>query len=72
MPTNNDGHYEVVWPRSERRLGVKPLAKRLESLEGKKIASMAEAEAKAKTERQKRESRDSQLRAMFRKKLFEE
>ena len=38
----------------------------------RKIASMADAEAKAAAERQKRESRDSQLRAMFRKKLFEE
>ena len=40
MPSNDDGHYEVVWPRSERRLGVKALARRLDGLEGKTIAQL--------------------------------
>lgn len=40
MPGSNDGHYEVVWPRSERRLGLKPLAKRLDTLEGKTVAQL--------------------------------
>lgn len=40
MSANNDGHYAVVWPRSERKLSVKPLAKRLETLEGKTVAQL--------------------------------
>lgn len=37
---NRDGHYEVVWPRSERQQKQKPLAKRLENLNGKTIAQL--------------------------------
>jgi len=41
MPgSGNDGHYEVVWPRSKRQTGVKPLAKRLDTLEGKTVAQL--------------------------------
>ena len=40
MSANNDGHYEVVWPRSERQLSVKPLARRLDTLEGKTVAQL--------------------------------
>ena len=32
------GTYAVVWPRSAKSVSVKPLAPRLESLEGKTIA----------------------------------
>ena len=38
-PTN-DGHYEVFWPRSPRQTKVKPLAKRLDTLDGKTIAQL--------------------------------
>jgi hypothetical protein len=34
------GEYEVVWPRSRRTVGVRPLARRLDSLEGKKVAQL--------------------------------
>ena len=37
---SNDGYYETLWPRSPRDVKVKPLAKRLESLEGKRIAQL--------------------------------
>ena len=36
----NDGHYEVVWPRSERTVPVKPLAERFDTLEGKTICQL--------------------------------
>jgi hypothetical protein len=36
--TENDGHYEVYWPRSQRQGKLNPLAPRLESLAGKKVA----------------------------------
>ena len=36
--TDSDGHYEVYWPRSPRRSELKPLARRLDTLAGKKIA----------------------------------
>jgi hypothetical protein len=35
-----DGIYEVVWPSGERRLQLRPLAKRLETLNGKTIAQL--------------------------------
>ncbi|MGH8620448.1 MAG: UGSC family (seleno)protein [Burkholderiales bacterium] len=41
---NNDGtgarepQYKAVWPRGPRQAKVKPLAKRLDTLDGKKIA----------------------------------
>ena len=34
----HDGYYEVVWPRSPRRLQKKQLAPRLDTLAGKTIA----------------------------------
>ncbi len=36
----DDGYYEAYWPRSARQAGLKPLARRLESLEGKTIAQL--------------------------------
>ena len=38
--SNSDGYYEVLWPRSPRQVQLKPLAKRLDTLEGKTIAQM--------------------------------
>ncbi len=38
--SGNDGVYEVVWPRAERRLSRRPLARRLETLNGKTIAQL--------------------------------
>ena len=35
-----NGFYEVVWPRGERKLTVRPLAKRLDSLKGKTVAQL--------------------------------
>ncbi len=35
-----DGQYAVVWPCGERRLKVRPLAKRLDTLKGKKVAQL--------------------------------
>src|SRR5687768_6999583 len=35
-----DGLYEVVWPSGERRLKTRPLAKRLDTLNGKTIAQL--------------------------------
>ena len=35
-----DGHYEVLWPRSPRQVELRPLAKRLDTLEGKTIAQL--------------------------------
>ena len=37
MPSH-PGTYAVVWPRSEKSVELKPLAKRLDSLEGKTVA----------------------------------
>lgn len=34
----NDGYYEVLWPRAERRQARKPLAPRLDTLSGKTVA----------------------------------
>ena len=36
----HDGYYEAYWPRSARQTGLKPLAPRLESLEGKTVAQL--------------------------------
>jgi hypothetical protein len=36
----NDGYYEALWPRSPRQTKVKSLAKRLDTLEGKKVAQL--------------------------------
>jgi hypothetical protein len=35
-----DGLYEVVWPSGERRLKTRPLAKRLDTLNGKTVAQL--------------------------------
>lgn len=40
MTQLNDGHYEVLWPRSERTTGLKPLAPRLDGLHGKTVAQL--------------------------------
>jgi hypothetical protein len=34
------GIYDVVWPRSRRAVGTRPLAPRLKTLEGKKVAQL--------------------------------
>ncbi len=39
QPTH-DGHYPVVWPRSEKTVVVHPLAPRLQSLEGRTIVEL--------------------------------
>ena len=39
MPSQ-DGYYEALWPRSPRQSKVKPLAKRLDTLNGKTIAQV--------------------------------
>ena len=38
--TNNDGYYEVFWPRAPRQMRTKPLAPRLASLEGRTVAQL--------------------------------
>ena len=38
--TGNDGYYEVLWPRGPRRMKVKTLAPRLDTLNGKTIAQL--------------------------------
>ena len=38
MPEPNRSDYAVVWPRSAKAVEVKPLARRLDSLDGKTIA----------------------------------
>ena len=35
---SNDGYYEAYWPRTPRQTGIKPLAPRHKSLEGKTVA----------------------------------
>ena len=40
MHIQNDGHYEVYWPRAERQQKRKALAPRLETLEGKTVAQV--------------------------------
>ena len=37
---SNDGHYDVFWPRSPRRVTKKQLAPRITSLEGKTVAQL--------------------------------
>ncbi|MBI4189407.1 MAG: hypothetical protein HY525_02580 [Betaproteobacteria bacterium] len=37
---NNDGYYEVLWPRGRRQVQLTRLAKRLETLEGKTVAQL--------------------------------
>ena len=38
--TSHDGHYEVLWPRSEKTLAVTALAPRLDDLSGKRVAML--------------------------------
>jgi hypothetical protein len=38
--TSNDGYYEVFWPRAPRQTPLKPLAPRLDTLEGKTVAQL--------------------------------
>ena len=38
--TAANGHYEVVWPSGERRAKMRPLARRLDTLNGKKVAQL--------------------------------
>ena len=38
MARRNGGDYAVVWPRSAKAVEIKPLARRLDTLEGKTIA----------------------------------
>ena len=38
--TNNDGYYEVYWPRAPRQMRATPLAPRLATLEGKTVAQL--------------------------------
>ncbi|MBI3937189.1 MAG: hypothetical protein HY323_09445 [Betaproteobacteria bacterium] len=41
MPAgNNDGYYEVFWPRAPRQARVKPVARRPQSLDGKTVAEL--------------------------------
>lgn len=35
-----DGMYEVVWPSGERKQAIRPLAKRLDTLNGKTVAQL--------------------------------
>jgi hypothetical protein len=39
-PTENDGYYEVFWPRAPRQVKRKSLAPRLDSLAGKTVAQL--------------------------------
>ena len=38
--TDDGGRYDVVWPRSERQMQVRPLARRMNTLNGKTIAQL--------------------------------
>jgi hypothetical protein len=38
MAQRNNGNYAVVWPRSAKAVEIKPLAGRLDTLDGKTIA----------------------------------
>jgi len=38
MAQRNSGDYAVVWPRSAKAVEIKPLSRRLDSIEGKTIA----------------------------------
>jgi hypothetical protein len=38
MTRRNSGDYAVVWPRSAKAVDIKPLAKRLDTIDGKTIA----------------------------------
>lgn len=38
MSDTSEGRFEALWPRSPRRITRKPLAKRLATLDGKRVA----------------------------------
>ena len=38
--SSSDGLYDVVWPSGERKQALRPLARRLDTLEGKTIAQL--------------------------------
>ena len=38
--SEGEGQYQVVWPVAERRLKTRPLAKRLDTLNGKTVAQL--------------------------------
>lgn len=40
MAKTSNGLYDVVWPCGERRLKMRPLAKRLDTLSGKTVAQL--------------------------------
>ena len=40
MAKTSNGLYEVVWPSGERKQTVRPLAKRLDTLNGKTVAQL--------------------------------
>ena len=41
MTDTSSGHrYDVVWPKGERKLKTRPLAKRLDTLNGKTVAQL--------------------------------
>jgi hypothetical protein len=40
MANTGDGHYEVVWPKSERQSELRPLAPRLKHLRRAKVAQL--------------------------------
>jgi len=40
MTRTNDGYYEALWPRGQKRQRNRPLAKRLDTLEGKTVAQL--------------------------------
>lgn len=40
MAKTSNGLYDVVWPCGERRLKLRPLAKRLDTLSGKTVAQL--------------------------------
>jgi len=38
--TTNDGYYEAYWPRGARQQRTRPLARRLDTLDGKTVAQI--------------------------------
>ena len=40
MASSRDAQYAVLWPRSPRQVGIKPLARRLGTLNGKTVAQL--------------------------------
>ena len=40
MADDTEQQYEVLWPRSRRQTGIRPLARRLDTLNGKTVAQL--------------------------------